>query len=128
MKILVLLPVLVLPMAACAAPVRQVELTPDPAAGTTVDVRNDSPSDVTIYLIRGAVPVRLGTVAAQSAAQLRLPRAYLGFSELALEARAFALDESFRSAPIPFSPGHRLTLRLTSPLPTASYATYLPLR
>jgi hypothetical protein len=115
-----ILALLSLSLTACAAPT-QYHAASEPGSGVAiVEIHNDSPHNVDVYMVRGAFPVRIGSVPAQRSGALRLPRAYLGTENIAIEARAFASGEAYRSAPMLIMPGDRITLQVLSPIALSS--------
>lgn len=121
MKRLVLISALIVPTSACAPAMQSADgLIAD--RKPVIEVHNGSAANVDVYAVRGYTFVRLGMVPAQRTAQLHLPSAYFGMSGFSIVARAFALDQSYRSEGISLEPGQRLMVQLLDPLPSASVA------
>lgn len=121
MKRLVLIAALILPASACA-PAMQPSNGLIADAKPIIEVHNGSAANVDVYAVRGFTSVRLGMVPAQRTAQLQLPSAYFGISGFSIVARAFAVDQSYRSEGISLEAGQRLMVQLLDPLPSASVA------
>lgn len=67
---------LLIAVLACAPKLGELRL-PSDRSSTTLEVRNDRWDDLTVYLDRGGVLLKLGTVPGLSTKVLRVPEAYL---------------------------------------------------
>jgi hypothetical protein len=112
-------------LSACA-PTAQRGSAPNPVnGGTTLVVRNDNWNDVTIYLVRGSMRTRIGSVIAMGQAEFKIPAAYVvGVSDVTLQAAPTGSNESYISPSIMVFPGAQLTLTVGSALTLSHFAVY----
>jgi hypothetical protein len=101
-------------VAACARPARGgARPARAPQEATTVRVQNQSFLDMNVYVVRGGVRARLGTVSGNSTARFTIPVSYV---QTLTPLRFLADPIGARSAPvseeITVSPGDEVTLTI----------------
>jgi hypothetical protein len=91
----------------------------------SVAVRNDNWLDITVYLVRGAQRVRLGSVPSMSNAEFRIPQQYvLGVSDVTFQADPIGSHETYTSPPIQVYEGARVQLKIENQMRLSSFAVY----
>lgn len=96
---------------------------PAPAVGEglTVAVTNDHVLDMRIYLVRGSVPIPLGSVGSAEHRVFRISPAELGhMGDIRLMADPLGRREPYVSDPIQVAPGQRVEWRLAHRLGLSS--------
>ena len=93
---------------ACGASMGARHSTPSPAS-TVLEVRNNHWEEVTVFLLRGDVPLKLGVVPAMRSERFTLPNSYIGSGiDFRLGAESFAARERVSSEGVSVSPGRRI--------------------
>jgi len=102
--------------------------TPDPfrrtspaAQGLSITVENDNVLDVRIYLLRGSVPIPIGSVGSAERRVFRLSSAELGhMGDIRLMADPLGSEERYVTNVIQVAPGQRLEWRIAHRLSLSS--------
>jgi hypothetical protein len=100
--------------AACARPARAgARGAREPQEATTVRVQNQNFLDMNIYVVRGGVRARLGTVTGNSTARFTIPVSYVqSLTSLRFLADPIGARRAPISEEITVSPGDEVTLTL----------------
>jgi hypothetical protein len=108
-------------LAACASAPTRPQAGASPTEAVTLRVHNDNWADVTVFLVREGVGIRLGIVDGLGAHTFRVSSAHLGSgSGLALRLETRASRLAFTSLPFDARPGQRVEYRFeASPRPSS---------
>ncbi|MGQ0562704.1 MAG: hypothetical protein ACT443_12620 [Gemmatimonadota bacterium] len=110
---------------ACAPATEQAASDPGARRRAMLEVENNNWSDVTIYLVRGSMRTRVGSVVALGKAQFNIPAAYVvGTLDITLAADPIGSNDSYVSPPIQVFPGARLALTVGNQLRLSNFAVY----
>lgn len=95
-----------------------------PTSTVLVEVESHNWNDITVYLVAGGLPQRLGKVSALGEASFDFPSHRLNTS-LGIRLRALPLaGQAFTSEPILVQPGQVITWILENDLDRSSHAVY----
>ena len=112
-------------LGACAPAAEHARNTIPARSKTTLVVQNGNWLEVAVYLVRGNMRMRMGSVNSMSEATFRIPDAYvLGVSDVTVQADPIGSGRTWTSPPIQVFPGAQLALRLENSLSLSNFAVY----
>lgn len=113
-------------LAACASSLDGGDAAQSASTGETlVRVKNHNWADMTVYLVRGGMRVRLGTVTSMTETTLTVPRAILAAGiDVQLIADPIGSSQRFMTETIMVSPGQTIDLMLENNLNLSSYSVW----
>ena len=90
---------------------------------TQLVVQNDNWQDIAVYLVRGTVRTRVGTVTSMTTETFTVPASFvLGVSEINVQADLIGSSDRYVSPPIQVFPGAKINLSVTNALQLSSYS------